>query len=136
MSWYGAKAYCEWVGRRLPTEPEWEKVAHWNFANAQSYMYPWGNNFNCSKANIGGACDGTGTSPIGSFPSGVSYYGAYDMAGNVREWTADWYPGNKEKVIRGGSWYNYIDLSRSSFRYMDEPTATYQNIGFRCVQSP
>jgi len=151
VSWYGAQAYCEWAGRRLPTEQEWEKAASWNADKEIKNMYPWGNNYSCSQLNASeaGSCDSyTRTSPVGYFPNGASFYGAYDMAGNIREWTADWYhiyPGNranasdtekKQRIIRGGSWYNFEDLSRSSFRYLDYPSEASQNVGFRCVQTP
>ena len=101
MTWYGAAAYCEWVGGRLPTEEEWEIAAR----GPTGPIYPWGNTFECSRGNFddeitideylvpgGEGCDGYPlTAPGGSFPSGVSWCGALDLSGNVWEWVADWY---------------------------------------------
>ena len=100
VSWYGAQLYCESMGRQLPSEAEWELAAR----GTQSFTYPWGNTFDCSKANLSEnstpqACDPYkdqnvfATSPIGSFPAGASPYGAMDMLGNVDEWVNDWYDG-------------------------------------------
>lgn len=103
VSWNDAADYCSYAGRRLPTEAEWEKAAGWDpVANAQR-VYPWGNDFACSKANFddettldafvvegGASCDGHDLSaPVGSYPEGASAYGALDMAGNVWEWVYD-----------------------------------------------
>ncbi len=104
VSWVDAGNYCSFVDHRLPTEAEWEKAAIWDPANNKKLVYPWGDTYDCSKANFddetkldaslmqdGSAnCDGYDlTAPAGSFPEGASPYGALDMAGNVWEWVYD-----------------------------------------------
>lgn len=103
VSWEDGADYCGFVGRRLPTEAEWEKAASWNPETKQTQFYPWGDEFECSKANLddettldvfsvegGPSCDGyAGSAPVGSYPEGASPYGALDMAGNVWEWVFD-----------------------------------------------
>lgn len=161
VSWDNARAYCSWAGRRLPTEAEWEKAAGWDEENQSQRLFPWGgNSFDGSRANI---CDlkcprevkntaiddGFGdTAPVGSYPAGVSFYGALDIAGNVWEWVDDWYaayPGNTEgnpefgttkKVVRGGSWFFPNEsVFRSANRAPNDPAQPNDAIGFRCAVS-
>jgi formylglycine-generating enzyme required for sulfatase activity len=88
VNWYDAKAFCESRGKRLPTEAEWEKAARGPYGN----LYPWGNDFDSAKANYNRHQDAT--SSVDSHPAGASYYGVFNMAGNVFEWVADWYDPN------------------------------------------
>ncbi len=86
VSWYGAQAYCESFGRRLPSEAEWELAAR----SARGYVYPWGAEFDPKRANTA-ASGNNGLTPVDSYPGGRSHYGVQNMTGNVAEWTLDWY---------------------------------------------
>jgi formylglycine-generating enzyme required for sulfatase activity len=155
VTWYDAVTYCEWVGGRLPTEAEWEKAASWNPETKTKSIYPWGDTIDCTFANYYGKDGGSDycvgdITPVGSYESGTSPYGLYDMAGNVWEWTSSLYqtyPYNAtdgredmnstdSRVLRGGTW-DYDDNSvRSSNRVRLSPSDTYVNVGFRCSRSP
>lgn len=162
VDWNQAKTYCEWANRRLPTEAEWEKAASWDDKSQTKNVYPWGNSIDCSFANNyyhrPSACVGD-TTKVGSYESGQSPYGVYDMAGNVWEWVADWYDANyyvtlgenarnpqgptsgKYRVLRGGSWY--YDLPGISIgggipsadRSRIDPWYATSATGFRCAMS-
>jgi len=143
-SWNDAKAFCEWTGKRLPTEAEWEKAAR----GTEGFVYPWGNDWDVNKANVKEA-GYRGTTIVGSFPSGGSPYGVMDMAGNVAEWTSDWfqpypgYPGGdseaqyfgeKYRVIRGGGWFSDQNLVRTTERSASSVSLANDDVGFRCAR--
>jgi len=148
VDWYQAKAYCGWVGGRLPTEAEWEKAASWDVETKTKFIYPWGNGDPSSdllnyNLNVGD------TTSVGTYPAGEN--GLYDMAGNAWEWVSDWYdekyyeslpssnptgPDNGSyRVLRGGSWDYSDDYVRSAYRFRSNPANSNSGIGFRCARS-
>jgi formylglycine-generating enzyme required for sulfatase activity len=157
VTWAGAQAYCEALGRRLPTEAEWEYAAK---GNDPGRIYPWGKDWVETNAKVRTDSGTVGMVQIGSFPAGATPNGLLDMAGNVEEWVADWYGetyysdlANQPqpvknpqgpvsgiyKVLRGGSWDTRPFFARTVHRRNEFPApdgnsaAFPRTIGFRCA---
>jgi serine/threonine-protein kinase len=157
VTWNQAATYCAWAGSRLPTEAEWEYSAR----GKDGRRYPWGDEIDGHLLNY---CDANcelnkrddevddgyaRTAPVGSYLDGASWVGVLDMAGNVWEWTADWYgPYSSEsqvdplgpkssgrRVLRGGSWHTSADHVRSALRTYSDPDRSLNHVGFRCATS-
>jgi formylglycine-generating enzyme required for sulfatase activity len=148
VTWFGARAYCQWAGRRLPTEAEWEIAARGALPGGDNdRIYPWGDEISCDKAQYANC--GGGLLPVNSKPAGASPTGVLGLSGNTWEWISDWYAddyyaesplenpkGPSEgvtRVLRGGSWeYDWKHL-RSANRRHNGPSVSMHDYGFRCV---
>ena len=148
VSWFGAKAYADFYGYRLPTELEWEKAARGTGTND----YPWGNTVKRNQANFLSSHnlftkmfgDVVKTTPVGFYNGnnydgyqtveGVSPYGLYDMAGNVYQWMGDDHPKVHYRYMRGGSYQSYEFNLRVWPRNSAGPEYTSMSLGFRCAR--
>lgn len=146
ISWNDAIAYAEWVGKRLPSEAEWEKSCR----GTMGQVYSWGDAFR--KDNVNSSNDFGGTTPVDEFPEGASPYGVVDMCGNVLEWCSDWYydeyyktspvdnpagpQGGQYRSVRGGFYAENKMGVRCSSRHFAPPSTMQDHVGFRCAKTP
>jgi len=142
VTWYGASAYAEWIGKRLPTEAEWEIAS---MCGREEYIYPTGGDIDHKQANF----FSSDTTAVMSFPP--NDLGIYDMAGNVYEWCNDWYaynyyessiqepddpkgpPQGIYRVLKGGCWKSLKEDLRCSHRHRNNPGTVNSTYGFRCA---
>lgn len=146
LNYEDASTYARWTGKLLASEAQWEKAARGPKGN----LYPWGNDWKPTNANTKEGGRGT-TAKGGSYPADKSFYGVFDLAGNVSEWVLDWYDrdsykhmdqrnplnnkvGSNSRVVRGGDFYYDKENARAANRRYRPPLETHEEVGFRTVK--
>jgi formylglycine-generating enzyme required for sulfatase activity len=135
VTWHDAAAFAKFRGKRLPTANEWEKAARGPSGN----IWPWGNVWDPEKANSAESGFGD-TTPVDWFKFGKSYYGVFDMVGNIWQWCADQVQSTESshpgplRVLRGGSWRSPVFHTRCAVKYAMDASRASDNFGFRCAR--
>ena len=127
VSWYEAAAYARWAGKTLPAARQWWRAA----LGDGTAVFPWGRDVRTAelRANF----DLVGTRAAGSTPAGLSVFGCYDMAGNVREWLADLQAGTRRRLVVGGSWQDPVYMFEAAHTESFDPAFANDTMGFRAV---
>jgi Protein kinase domain/Sulfatase-modifying factor enzyme 1 len=127
VSWYEASAYARWAGKSLPAARQWWRAA----LGDGSAVFPWGRDVR--TAEVRANFDLVGTRAVGSTPAGLSVFGCYDMAGNVREWLADQQPGTRRRLVVGGSWQDPAYMFEAAHTESFDPAFANDTMGFRAT---